>query len=469
MPTVIDEFVVEFGLDPAKFTEGQKKLMEAMRRTQSAAEQQAKGMEESGGKISDSLSIITRKALGFASVLLGGVGLTHFAEEVIHSDFHLGRFAKTLGMLPGEVNQWRTAIRLAGGDTNEVDQAFSHIRDQLQAFNLTGTNDLLPLLNAMQVGLLKTANATKNPAEYFMSIADVIHQLGKTDSARAFAVAERAGMSMTMFQIAVDKGRAGFAEWLSMAQRLNPVTDANVASATKLENAWNKFAVSSEGIGNAIMRNLIEPLAVPLLEELTSPDWAKNFNKALDANGGEDDKTSLGARSKAHKLDKMYRGGGFDTDEATKTYIKAAAIARGIDPQVALTVAANEGLGKDNYVGDRGTSFGPYQLHYDGKSVGDAFTKKTGLDARDPNTTRQQIDFALDWAKAHGWTDWHGWKGAQWAGIGSEHSGGQRTEIKVNTMNVNLPGVRNAEEFSNTIPSIINRQTKGSQAATSGE
>jgi hypothetical protein len=95
-------------------------------------------------------------------------------------------------------------------------------------------------------------------------------------------------------------------------------------------------------------------------------------------------------------------------------YIRSAAGARGIDPNIALRVAVSEGLRK--YIGDAGSSFGPFQLHYGGiapggnrvAGLGDEFTRRTGLDARDPSTVRQQIDFALDWARAHGWNAFHG-------------------------------------------------------------
>lgn len=108
-------------------------------------------------------------------------------------------------------------------------------------------------------------------------------------------------------------------------------------------------------------------------------------------------------------------------------YIRHAALARGINPDVAVAVSRNESrLGQD-YTGDQGSSFGPYQLHYGrvapgGNAVGglgDTFTKKTGLNARDPKTWRDQVDFSLDQARAGGWGPWHGWKGSPGAGIGT--------------------------------------------------
>lgn len=110
-------------------------------------------------------------------------------------------------------------------------------------------------------------------------------------------------------------------------------------------------------------------------------------------------------------------------------YIRQAAMKRGMDPDVALQVAKNEGLGE--YVGDGGSSFGPFQLHYGGVAkggnavggLGDIFTKRTGLDARNPDTWQAQVDFSLDEAKRGGWTPWHGWKGPSDAGIRGKYGG----------------------------------------------
>ncbi|RJQ38254.1 MAG: hypothetical protein C4555_05165 [Dehalococcoidia bacterium] len=94
-----------------------------------------------------------------------------------------------------------------------------------------------------------------------------------------------------------------------------------------------------------------------------------------------------------------------------EAYIRAAAAKRGIDPEVALNVARTEGLGpasKGQYaVGDKGKSFGPYQL-YTGGGLGNEFQKKTGLDPSDPKNWRQGVDFALDTAKQRGWGAWRG-------------------------------------------------------------
>ena len=145
-----------------------------------------------------------------------------------------------------------------------------------------------------------------------------------------------------------------------------------------------------------------------------------------------------------HK-ESYYPGGG--GGGGLENYIRKAAIARGIDPAVALQVVAGEG-GFHGKVGDQGTSFGPFQLHYGGiaggalgkAGLGDEFTKQTGLDARDPRNANATVDFALDHAKKHGWGSWYGFKGMPYSGIGAPQDlamGGRAASMMANNQTSN--------------------------------
>lgn len=105
------------------------------------------------------------------------------------------------------------------------------------------------------------------------------------------------------------------------------------------------------------------------------------------------------------------------------SYIHAACIRRGLDPRKALDVVRHEGLGRQRIynVGDGGTSFGIWQLHFAYRghrpALGNIFMAETGLDPRNRNTWRQQTDFVLDYVKDHpnAWrTDWFGWQQVAW-------------------------------------------------------
>lgn len=108
------------------------------------------------------------------------------------------------------------------------------------------------------------------------------------------------------------------------------------------------------------------------------------------------------------------------SEQQIRDKIRAEALARGIDPNVAILVAEKEGLyakpeeGYQSFVkkaGKREESFGPYQL-YTGGGLGNEFQKVTGLDPRDPKTVPAQVEFALDKAAAGGWGPWSGSRAA---------------------------------------------------------
>lgn len=141
---------------------------------------------------------------------------------------------------------------------------------------------------------------------------------------------------------------------------------------------------------------------------------------------------------------------GYDP-KATEAMIRASAAKHGVDPDTAVAVARSEGLG--SYTGDKGSSFGPFQLHYGsvasgGNAVGgmgDDFTKQTGLDARDPSTVPQQVDFAMKNAAQNGWGAWHGAKNS---GISNFQGIGKAPQ----TAQADMPAPNATPTGSNTLP-----------------
>lgn len=216
---------------------------------------------------------------------------------------------------------------------------------------------------------------------------------------------------------------------------------------------------------------------------------------SMTSRAGESDAAEAARRDPA--AEEAYRrahpellgGGGTGTLSANaspaeiEAYIRRAATARHIDPDVAIQVYRSEG--KAGYVGDRGSSFGPFQLHYGGVAgggmavggLGDTFTKKTGLDARDRSTQSAQIDFALDQAKKGGWGPWHGWKGDAFAGLGGQAaamgragggSGGgastSTTTVTIGKIDVNAPNATDAGGIAKEIGPAIDRQVQAGAA-----
>jgi hypothetical protein len=115
-------------------------------------------------------------------------------------------------------------------------------------------------------------------------------------------------------------------------------------------------------------------------------------------------------------------------DGFTRDYAKQI----GIDPDTASRVLATESSFGQNIYGDyengRPTSFGGFQLHLsaDGKAMGNQYLRDTGHAPWDHKYWQEQVKYALDNAKKHGWGAWDTTRKklgyGEWTGIGGQGS-----------------------------------------------
>src|SRR6185312_13050967 len=186
-------------------------------------------------------------------------------------------------------------------------------------------------------------------------------------------------------------------------------TDKEAEAAGRVQRRWDGAKVSVE---NYLKTKLFQgadtasPLAHGLFDKpLTdAKPWDAIFGWGEYAPGRP------GRQLTQPSVNSESVAGGFTSPRQKEAFIRAEAARRGIDPDLAMSVARSEGF--NNPVGDNGTSFGAFQLHVTpggrGKAVGDLFRERTGMDPADPKNEAAGIQFALDWAKQNGWHDFHG-------------------------------------------------------------
>lgn len=119
-----------------------------------------------------------------------------------------------------------------------------------------------------------------------------------------------------------------------------------------------------------------------------------------------------------------------------EAFIRDAAQKRGIDPDIAVRVAKSEGSVTEparRGTFDTGSSWWAFQLHYGGKGyeylgttagMGNGFTALTGWQPGDPAAWRDACRYALNRAKASGWSAWYGAAHVgigRWDGIDRNH------------------------------------------------
>lgn len=522
MATVIDSLVLELGIDPKKFTQGQRDAMNSLRTFEEQAENQGRRVESQTKRLGSVLEDFKRSAVTAFGVFLAGKGAKEFLGYITTLDASTDRLGKTVNMAAGDMSAWQGMFQQVGGSVESANSSLMGLGGEMQRFVLTGQSSMLPVLSRLGISLFDNNRQLKTAGQLWLEIADATKDMKDTEKA-AF-VGMIPGANQDLINLIV-KGRPAMEAYLRAAREAGVTTRESAAAAEEYQKSLAVLDRSASNLGRTLVTALVPSLTAAMdamVKFIKGPSkeardkfqkdyapiaekhgfdpnadsfWEQLASRALGlpAKSGKqyrwgDPYASQGSKGGASSFDEagfIGMGGGNSVAER-EAYIREAARKRGIDPDQAVRVARSEGLG-GAYAGDRGSSFGDFQLHYGGMAgggmavggLGDEFTKKTGLDARDPATWKQQADFALDRARQQGWGAWHGWKGLPFAGIprggagapaaalaaagggpGAGGPGGGNTTTvttSIGTVQVNAPQAKDAEGIAHHIGPALDR------------
>lgn len=458
MPTVIDSLVLVVGIDASKLTDQQRAAIDDLKKFEEGIMSHGRQVESQTKRVGDVLQNFKREAIATLGIFLGGRGIQEFTSFITTLDASTGRLSKTFGMNANEVSIWQGAIQQVGGTAGSATEALGGLNSALVKFDLAGEGgEWLGAFSQLGVRVYDDAGKLKTASQLIFDIADGIEKRHLDSRQAAGLLGLIPGMNQDMINLVL-KGTGAMRGYLQAAKDAGGTTQESARSAEEYQRSLSLLDRSASNLGRTIVTSLTPALVSGLdamrkfiqgpssdavrAAHVGKPDtfWEKLGSSMFAMPTLTGNRYSITPKGFAGRgatpeagaaLDRM--GGkpaepapsGAATAAEREAYIRKAATARGIDPAVAVAVARSEGLG-GSYVGDRGSSFGDFQLHYGGMAgggmavggLGDKFTKTTGLDAKDPSTWRQQTDFALDEASRGGWGPWHGWKGLPLAGIG---------------------------------------------------
>jgi hypothetical protein len=192
MPTVLDELVVEVGLDGQKFTEGRRRVEEEMGRTRQSAERFAESIERQGAKISDVFSTIRKGAAGVLAAFVGNEAAT-FIEHVGNMDAATFRLARSVRESTHELSAWQNMVRAAGGSAEEASSTFAGINDALMNF-VFAAQPFSPGFSAL-VARAGINPVNDKPSEVLTKTAEWLAQTNATPQQQMFWLNKIPGMS----------------------------------------------------------------------------------------------------------------------------------------------------------------------------------------------------------------------------------------------------------------------------------
>lgn len=464
MPTVIDSLIVELGLDPAKFTSGQKAAIKSFSDAKDAAVKTASSIEQSSKRSAEFLGVLNNKLLQLGELIIGGKltkDILNFSVNISKQDAATGKLAYTLETTSGKLDKWRNAAYLAGGSSEGITGFIQGLTSEFQKFAITGESSLIPFFRGLGVQI--SDEKTGKMRDFADIIRDVSNAVAKLGPAQGAEWLRSIGADQGTINLLI-KGGDELERYLKLGSQFSTVNSQNTENATKLTLALNGLELALTGVGRSLLNYFSSPLIS--LAESHTVSLNEIANGQFISKGSLLDSVINGTKFRGfgpRKLDDVSgSSGAFGSPNEKEAFIRSEAAKRGINPDIAVAVSKSEGF-KD-YVGDQGTSFGAFQLHYKNNipglsngGLGDTFTKKTGLDARDPATERQQIQFALDEASKSGWGAWHGWKGTPFAGIQSG-GGGSNSSVKIDNVNISTQAT-DAPGIAATIKPAIERSS----------
>lgn len=480
----IDSLFVEIGLDASKFDQQQREALRRFKQTQDAARKGARDVEDSGRSVVETLEGIKTQALEMFAVVAGGKGLIEFATQLTHADAALGRVERSTGIAGAAIGKWQALARIFGGDAKTMAQSFLSLSDAFAGWKVGAVSPLIADLRAISTAGGKIIDINKGVEQSFLDLAENLKNIHDKDPALAGFLGRKVGLDPALFDAMI---QGNIQKVLELLRQVRTASEDDINTFGELEKRIGLMGVKAESLGRKMLSGdngrgglaAIIMEAADVLNMGPSEAWAYlNRTDRMALRAGQKDRGGLpggpmfpqGPGTAASQP-----RGAFGSQAEKEAFIRAEAVKRGIDPDVAMRVARAEGF--SNSIGDNGTSFGAFQLHVTpggrGNAVGDQFRTQTGLDPSDPANERSGIAFALDDIRRNGWGAYHGAARSgvsQWAGVAAA-SGGGAGSVVTNTTNVTGPitinsgaGADGAKMASDFRAALIRRQSNVAQS-----
>src|SRR5579872_2140257 len=172
MPTVLDSFVLEFGLDPSKFSQGQKQLMLQMQQMLDQTKKGGDQMEAIQKKTLDLFSIMRREAIVAFGGFFGGKEIIETVNHFARLETAVARAGKQFGMSAHETLAWANALRSIGADPKVGLGALADINNQLVQYDITKQAPAMGLWAALGLDPYDKNRVRKNPEQFLLEMAE---------------------------------------------------------------------------------------------------------------------------------------------------------------------------------------------------------------------------------------------------------------------------------------------------------
>jgi hypothetical protein len=274
IPQVIDSLFVELGLDPSKFTQGQKAAIAAFKKTQDEALRVGKNIEDSGKKAAEFFTGIKTAALGLFTVLVG-TDMAHFARETTATVAATGRLARNIQANTKDLAAFANVVERNGGNAEEAASSMANLTQTVERFRIFGQASQEFQIAMGTIG----ATADMTALQDYMKFADWA-SAHRDDPAFVNLIGKQLGLDQGSINAAL-QGSAKLNEQLRQSRQFAPSRE----DAEKLQNlqaSWTLLDNAVSAVGRDLLID-VEPVFDGIAK--ASGQWIANNRQLADTLG----------------------------------------------------------------------------------------------------------------------------------------------------------------------------------------
>ncbi len=374
MANIVDELVLQLGLDASKFDKAQKKTIDNLRKMENTQRKNSKENQKRLKETTEGYNKLRDAVVSFGTALAGVNGIKDLVSNTVGSETTLWRASKMLGMHTRLLEAYGSAAKVFGGSQQGVLSTLQGLEGGFAKFHLEGNSSFMVALARLHI----------KPGDFknFAAMSAEMTEAAKTlpgGVQGAWHYAQQLGMDHGTFQLLMS-GHENVQRLVREMYNASDATHRNVAEAQKLWEKWVLVEAEVKGAGERVFHDLVPPL-----------NTALDVTKKIVAEFDKVDKKTHGAAGKAVA----------GVSAAGTLGISLAFLKKflGFGGKKAAAAAAEEGASAGAGGGILGTAFGLLSGAVEVAIVG--MLANAGLDIADPKD------------KMGSWIDRHVW-GASW-------------------------------------------------------
>ena len=279
MPTIVDAFLVSFGLDPKEYLKGQRQVDDARKKNEEAENKASKEEAARAKKTVDSITKVRDQVVGLFAVFTAGKGLKDFISDLTNSDAALGRTANNIGVSTGQLSAWQGVAERAGGSAAGITGSMQGLSQQFQQLALTGQSSVVPYFRAVGVTLADASGKMRPLSDILLDLSD---RLKGMDPSKAQALGRGMGIDEGTVNVLM-QGRTAIAGLLAEQEKLGHANEADAAGAQQRLAAFRGLVQVSTDLGRKLLTELT-PAIMGMTKALTGfSEWAESHPTAVKA------------------------------------------------------------------------------------------------------------------------------------------------------------------------------------------